>query len=294
MVRRSAAVIGVAGVGVAGVLAGAVLAAGGSASAATPCGGTTASPAPSASGTVEPTGFPTATATATATASATATATSTATASPSASSSGLPLPVLPIGGQGQGTTTATPTGTATASPTPSGLTLAITPSVVTKGKPATASGKATAGCTVDLWAYTRPGTTYQRVKSVTAASNGAFSFTIYPAGNTRAFVRGAGTKDSPTDSVDVREVVSIKASKLGTRSYRFAGGIGPAGLQTITVYRVSGSSLVKVGSVASDSTGAWQLDHTFGGTGTFTFYAVGTKTENNAAGTSPRISVTIS
>jgi hypothetical protein len=289
MVRRSAVVIGVAGVGVAGVLAGAVLATGGSASAATPCGGTT-SPTPSASGTVEPTGFPTATTTA----SATATATSTATASPSASSSGLPLPVLPIGGQGQGTTTATPTGTATASPTPSGLTLAITPSVVTKGKPATASGRATAGCTVDLWAYTRPGTTYQRVKSVTAASNGAFSFTIYPAGNTRAFVRGAGTKDSPTDSVDVREVLSIKASKVGTRSYRFAGGIGPAGLQTITVYRVSGSSLVKVGSVASDSTGAWQLDHTFGGTGTFTFYAVGTKTESNAAGTSPRISGTIS
>jgi hypothetical protein len=291
MVRRSAAVIAVAGVGVAGVLAGAALAAGGSASAATPCGSTTASPAPTVSGSA------TATPTSTATATATTTATASGSASPSASSSsGFPtgLPVLPIGGQGQGTTTATPTGSATSSPTPSGLTLAITPPTITKGKAATASGRATAGCTVDLWAYTRPGTTYKRVRSVTASSAGTYSFTIYPAGNTRAFVRSPGTKDSLTDSVDVREVVSIKASKLDTRRYRFAGGIGPAGLQTITVYRVSGSSVVTVGSVASDSTGAWQLDHTFGGTGTFTFYAVGTKTQDNAAGTSPKISVTLS
>ncbi|MCU1600022.1 MAG: hypothetical protein JWO22_731 [Frankiales bacterium] len=148
---------------------------------------------------------------------------------------------------------------------------------------------------MDLYAFTQPDRSYQKVRTLVVGSDGTFSASVYPGGNTRAFVRAPGLADSPSDFVNVREVVSFQANRIGTRTYRFAGGVGPADGQTVSVYRTDGKGgLVLVGRAPlSTSNGGWTLKHTFGGTGTFQFFAVATKTQSNAAGSSPVIQVGI-
>jgi hypothetical protein len=291
-VRAATTTFATGALALSGIVGAAVLVTGSPAAAAATCAATGTNPTASPSESGEPSGTPTSTATPTPT-----------------PTDGFPFPIPPLGGGGQGTTTATPTAsgeptdeptddpsaTPTASPAPKKpLTFAISPSNITKGKPASAFGTGSPGCTVEIWAYTRPNPpTYKRIRSVKIADNGKFVFTIYPAGNTRAFVRSVGHTDSPTDNVDVQEVLSIRATRVGTRHFVFDGGIGPAEGQTVTVYRTSANGPVKVGAVSSGPNGGWKIDKTFTSSGTFSFYAVGTKTLNNAAGKSPTISVAV-
>ena len=296
--KRSATVVGVAGLGLSAVLAGAVIASGGTASAAATC----AASNPSETATTAPSA--TATATDTATATATATDTSMPSASPTASGNGTLdggiTDKLPLG-NGQGTTTGTPdpsaSATDTASPTasPSATTsVALSPRRVVKGDPVRVTGTGGPGCSVQVLAYTRPSTTYRVVRTGTIADNGTFAFTLYPPSNTRVYAKSDGASNSKSTTVNVRFLVGMKVTRVGVRTYRFEGGVGPgtAGVH-VTVYRSSSSGNVKVGTTDTTSNGGWSLVHQFSGSGRVTFFAVAQTTANNDSNRSALVQASV-
>jgi hypothetical protein len=290
--KRAATVVGVAGLGLSAVLAGAVIAAGGSASAAATC----AASNPSETPTTDP--------------SATATATATDTGSPSASATangngtlvGGITDKLPLG-NGQGTTTGTPdpsaSATDTASPTdsasPSATTsVALAPRRVVKGDPVRVSGTGGPGCSVQVLGYTRPSSTYRVVRTGTIGDSGTYAFTLYPPSNTRVYAKSDGASDSKTTTVNVRFLVSMKVTRVGVRSYRFEGGVGPGAPGVhVTVYRSSNAGNVKVGTADTASNGAWSLVHQFSGSGTVTFFAVAETTANNDSNRSALVQTSV-
>jgi hypothetical protein len=286
--KRAATVVGVAGLGLSAVLAGAVIAAGGSASAAATCAAS------------NPSGTPTETPSET----ATPTATTSTTATPSATSS--PSGILPIGlplGNGQGTTTGSPdpsaSATDTASPTdsasPSATTsVALAPRRVVKGDPVRVSGTGGPGCSVQVLGYTRPSSTYQVVRTGTISDSGTYAFTLYPPSNTRVYAKSDGASDSKTTTVNVRFVISMKVTRVGVRSYRFEGGVGPGAPGVhVTVYRSSNAGNIKVGTADTASNGAWSLVHQFSASGTVTFFAVAETTANNDSNRSALVQTSV-
>jgi hypothetical protein len=282
--KRAATVVGVAGLGLSAVLAGAVIVAGGSASAAATCAASTPSETP----TETPSG------------TATPTATTSTTATPSATSS--PSGILPIGlplGNGQGTTTGSPdpsaSATDTASPSPAATTsVTLAPRRVVKGDPVRVSGTGGPGCSVQVLGYTRPNTTYRVIRTGTIGDNGSYAFTLYPPSNTRVYAKSDGASDSRTTAVNVRFLVSMTVTRLGVRSYRFAGGVGPgaAGVH-VTVYRSSNAGNLKVGTADTASNGAWSLVHQFSASGTVTFFAVAETTANNDSNRSALVQTSV-
>jgi hypothetical protein len=282
--KRAATVVGVAGLGLSAVLAGAVIVAGGSASAAATCAASTPSETP----TETPSG------------TATPTATTSTTATPSATSS--PSGILPIGlplGNGQGTTTGSPdpsaSATDTASPSPAATTsVTLAPRRVVKGDPVRVSGTGGPGCSVQVLGYTRPNTTYRVIRTGTIGDNGSYAFTLYPPSNTRVYAKSDGASDSRTTAVNVRFLVSMTVTRLGVRSYRFSGGVGPgaAGVH-VTVYRSSNAGNLKVGTADTASNGAWSLVHQFSASGTVTFFAVAETTANNDSNRSALVQTSV-
>ena len=293
---RAAAVVGVAGFGLAAVLAGAVLAAGGSASAAATCAATP---------TDSPTGDPSATDSPSADPSDSASPVPSSTTNSNGSIVQAVTDLLPLG-NGQGTTTGSPepSSTDTAEPSDSATpeptstastTVTLAPRRVVKGDPVRITGTGLPGCHVQVLGYTRPNTTYKVVRTGTVADNGKFSFTVYPPSNTRVYARSQGANDSKSTTVNVRFVVSLKVTRVGVKTYRFEGGVGPGSTGVhVTVYRTSTAGTFKVGSADTASGGAYSLVHQFSGTGTFSFYAVAETTTNNDSNRSALVQSSIS
>ena len=303
--HRTATVLGSGGLGVAAILAGAVLVvAGGSAGATTTCAAT--QPSQSASATDSPVADATDTPTDQPTDDPSATATATATGTPT--DSGNPLdPIVsqlpfPLGG-GQGTTTATPTDTASATdsptdepsatPPPVATSISASPRRITRGEKAKVVVHGAPGCLATLYAATRPSTTYKVAHTAVTGPNGYATFSIAPVSNTLLYATTEGGTASPKTSVNVRYRISLQVTRVATNTMRFQGGVTPGGGGTVVdVWRSGSNGNVKVGTTRTASNGGWSLQKQLP-RGTYTFFALVATTANNDGNRSPYTQATV-
>jgi hypothetical protein len=164
---------------------------------------------------------------------------------------------------------------------------------------------------IELYAYSRPSTTYGKVRSGTTNANGDISFSVTPGGNTRLYAHYAGataSSDSPTTVITVHTSLSLSAYRDGVRKYHFQGTNLPrrAG-QLITLYRyakgpnhdqycvptaesdttVKDDGDCKAIITSQAKTGAnntWRIDRTFTGNGQFYFVVRTSENINNGRG----------
>lgn len=165
------------------------------------------------------------------------------------------------------------TPTATVEPTPTPTPAPEPPSaptleqqVVVAGQGATLSGAAEPGQAVELWAYSRPSTTYRLVRVASASPSGRYTFSVTPPTDTRLHVRVAG-RDSDSTVLGVQHLVRLSATRTGVRAHRFAGTVFPkrAGVRVDVLARTS-SGLRLLTSAATAADGRWSVDRTFSGT----------------------------
>ena len=135
-----------------------------------------------------------------------------------------------------------------------------------------------AGRAVTLFAYSRPSTEYKVARGPTAASaSGTVSWSIKPGTNTRIYVQVDGcATSSATQAITVHPVLSLQATRLGTKSYRFSGLILPAaanvGRAVGLYYQPAGGNRILKGKANIDSAGRYTVDLRFTGTGRFNFF----------------------
>ena len=166
---------------------------------------------------------------------------------------------------------------------------------------------------VELYAYSRPDTTYSRVRSGTTGPNGAITFDLKPGTNTRLYAHyanspmGASTESS-TQVITVHATLSLSAYRDGARRYHFQGTNLPrrAG-QLITLYRYAtgprldqycvpaaesdtttsntGScTAVRTATARTNASNQWRIDRTFTGDGQFYFVVRTSNTLDNGRG----------
>jgi hypothetical protein len=164
---------------------------------------------------------------------------------------------------------------------------------------------------VELWAYSRPSTTYSVVRSGMTNASGDISWPVTPGGNTRLYAHYAGsgtTSDSQTTVITVHTSLSLSAYRDGVRKYHFQGTNLPrrAG-QLITLYRYAtgpnndkycvptaesdtfakddGSCHAIITSQAKTGpNNTWRIDRTFNGNGQFYFVVRTSENINNGRG----------
>jgi hypothetical protein len=189
------------------------------------------------------------------------------------------------------TPTATISPSSSATPT---LTIAIDPSDITPGIASGVSIHGKPNTTVDLYAYSRPSTTYGLVRSDRTDANGDVMFSVKPGANTRLYAHykngttTTASNDSPSAVIHVHTALSLSAYRDGVRKYHFQGTNLPRRPgQLITLYRIDNNGLeIRTATVKTDSTGTWRIYRTFTGSGTFTFVVRTSATNDNAAGRS--------
>lgn len=150
--------------------------------------------------------------------------------------------------------------------------------------------QATSGTLVDLFAYSRPSTTYERVRTVTVARNGRASVTLRPGTNTRLYAQQQGCTAGQSTVLNVRTALTLAAKRNGTRDYTFSGASLPArdkGL-IVSLYRLTadGGSILTAQTRANPTTGAWTLHRVFTGSGRFDFVVRTGQDLQNAPGSS--------
>ncbi|MCU1691434.1 MAG: hypothetical protein JWM64_525 [Frankiales bacterium] len=205
--------------------------------------------------------------------------------------SAAPGPVTVVA-SGEGVRSATATATFSDPPPPPcgpapGLTVS-TPAVVA-GRPATATVTATPGTEVQLYAYSRPSTTYRLARQVLVPSSGTLALPFTPPGSTRLYaVQRYCTDLSPSAVVGVSSPVSLAVRRLGPLRYRFSGSTGsaPSGTPVLLLRRTPRGEVL----LARTSTGAggrWTLDRTFLSPGALDLVARTAATPSRLSGTSP-------
>ena len=160
--------------------------------------------------------------------------------------------------------------------------------------------RATPNTTVDLFAYSRPNTTFNRVRTAVVGSDGTVRFAVRPGGNTRLYAQQRGCAvDIARDSkvLLVRTLLTLEVARNGARNYTFSGKAIPqrAGGQLISLFRVNpdGSQVLTAQTRASAVNGDWRIDRRFTGSGRFGFVVRTSPDITNAAGSSPVQSVLI-
>jgi hypothetical protein len=275
-------------------------------------------PTSTATSTASPTGSPCTTATGSASPTATRTGTpspsSTATASPTATSSATATATTSASSTASSSASSTASSTASSGGSCVPLTVAVSPRDVVPTQQAFVSAHGSPNQFVELYAYSRPSTTYGLVRSGKLNASGNISWTVTPGGNTRLYVHysSGGTTTASTDSgtsvITVHTSLSLSAYRDGVRKYHFQGTNLPrrAG-QLITLYRyASGPNHDKycIPTAESDTTNkddagctavitsqaktgpnnTWRIDRTFTGDGKF-YFVVRTSTNiNNGRG----------
>jgi hypothetical protein len=157
------------------------------------------------------------------------------------------------------------------------------------------TGTAEPGATVELLAYTRPGTTYAVVRTAEVAEDGTYAFTVAPAANTRVFARVADSQaQSPSAVLKVATSINVKVTRTGVRTYRFTGSTLPKRPgQTINVYYVAGSKKIIAGKAVVTPKGTYLFERRFGAGGTLAFTAQTGVDLSNVAGTSAPVRVAL-
>jgi hypothetical protein len=131
--------------------------------------------------------------------------------------------------------------------------------------------------TVDLFAYSRPSTTFVPVRSGVVGSDGTVSFSVRPPTNTRLYAQQRGCTAGSSVVLNVRTTLSFSVVRTGVRSYTFTGDSLPArsGGLIVNLYRINADgSEALAGQARADSTnGQWTLIRRFSGSGRFGFVA---------------------
>jgi hypothetical protein len=210
--------------------------------------------------------------------------------SPSASptASGAPS-IAPTASQPAGTTPpASPTGSPRPVPCEVPIGLSIGQDTITAMGAVTVSVRATPNSIIDLFAYTRPNTSFSRVRSAELGADGVASFLLVPPGNTRIYAAQRGCEQSQSSVINVRRAMSIAAVRNSPRNYTFSGRVLPARAGTlVNLYRVEANGRQVLTSQArTDSTGRWSVNRVFTGSGRFGFVARTGQDLNNAASAS--------
>jgi hypothetical protein len=186
----------------------------------------------------------------------------------------------------------------TTSPSPSptgtpGCTTASTllgTALISAMETATVTVSASRGSTVDLFAYTRPSTTFTIVRTGVVTNNGTISWDLRPPRNTRLFAQQRGCAPGNQVVLGVRTTLSLAAVRNGTRNYTFSGDCLPAGWGglIVSLYRINseGSEVRTAQARASATTGEWSLTRQFTGSGTFGFIVRTGQDLQNAPGAS--------
>lgn len=167
------------------------------------------------------------------------------------------------------------------------------PAAASYGSPVTVRVHGRQGSQLELWAYSRPSTTYRLVRTGTVDRAGTWSTTIRPATNTRMFVRTRMSGDwvaSPNRAVQIRTAVTLRVSAASSAGRRtFTGTAGPAlAGRLISIYRTGTSGPQLFARVRTTSTGAYTLTVT-APRGYAVFDARTAATDRNAAGISPGV-----
>jgi hypothetical protein len=164
---------------------------------------------------------------------------------------------------------------------------------------------------IQLFAYSRPSTTYGIVRSGTTNASGNISWSVTPGGNTRLYAHYAGgtaAADSPSTVITVHTSLSLSAYRDGVRKYHFQGTNLPrrAG-QLITLYRYAkgpnldqycvptpesdttnkddaGCRAIITSQAKTGSDNTWRIDRTFSGNGQFYFVVRTSDNVNNGRG----------
>jgi hypothetical protein len=164
------------------------------------------------------------------------------------------------------------------------------PTVATYGSTVPVSVQGMPGAQLELWAYSRPSTTYRLVRTGTVDAAGTWTTTVRPATNTRLYVRTrttGGWLSSTTRAVQIRVNVSLRVSAPTSTGRRtFSGTAGPAlAGRLVSIYRTSASGPRLFLQVRTTSTGAFTAS-ALTPRGWAVYDARAAATDRNAAGTS--------
>lgn len=148
----------------------------------------------------------------------------------------------------------------------------VSPSTIIAGKPSDVTVVSTSGRTVELYAYSRPSTTFRVVR--TAVANGSQTvFRVFPATNTRLYAQEVGCRASTSVVISVRSAVGISAVRNGTRLYTFTGPTNPRRPgQVVSLFRRTPNGDVLTAQARTGSDGRYTIQRRFTGSGLFDFY----------------------
>lgn len=156
-------------------------------------------------------------------------------------------------------------------------TLALGRSTVRAGETGRVTLRGTPGTAVELWAYTRPSTTYRMVRSGIVGDDGTVDFDVRPPANTRLQARQRDCAFGPSTVLNVATALTLDVARTGTREYAFRGDSLPArpGGLVVSLYRITtdGSQVLTAQARASEANGEWRLVRRFSGSGRFGFLA---------------------
>lgn len=184
-----------------------------------------------------------------------------------------------------------------AAPVPVAPQIQAQPRVITLGQSALITVDGAAGASVQLYAYTRPNTTYRLVRTGVLSRSGDFgraSWTITPPANTRLYARVDG-RNTTTVTVNVAHTVTIGATNAAG-TYRFTGVVRPGftGLPVTLLRALPGGGATVVARTTTSPSGIWRIDRRFTGSGTFGFYAITGTSPDNVSGRSRTYGLAVS
>jgi hypothetical protein len=175
-------------------------------------------------------------------------------------------------------------------------TLHVLATPIVAGSPGHLAGAARPGSTVQLFAYSRPLTSYRLVRTTTTSGAGAFSFDVLPTTNTRLYAKNADG-ESPSVALEVRSAVTLRMISSAGCGMTGVGSVYPRRLfQAVdVVYVDTAGRAVRAMSTLTDNRGVYLVGRSFaGGCGrTLTWRAVSRPDPLNLAGTSPNVPATI-
>lgn len=150
--------------------------------------------------------------------------------------------------------------------------------------------RATANSIVDVFAYSRPSTTYRVVRQAELGADGVFVDRIVPPTNTRLYAQQRGCSASPSIVLNARTQISLNVVRNGVRNYTFSGRLlpaRPAGL-IASLYRVTsdGRQILTAQTRANGTTGQYTITRQFTGSGRFGFVVRTGQDLQNAPGSS--------
>ena len=132
-----------------------------------------------------------------------------------------------------------------------------------------------------------PGRSYVAIgDGVQTDADGAWTNTRTVKNTASYRIRGGSGAVSAGKTVTVKSRVTLTATRTGTRAYTLSGTVYPAlASQVVTLTtRQADGSWYTLGTVKTDSTGAWSYARTYSAARTYTFRATAAATTVNAAG----------